>query len=114
MKLHMKRTVLKLIALVAALSAIYILISVPISKQERNLAASRRHLTVLESLVHKEGRFHNILLEYSTAGGLWVSGNVQSEGELKDLKLIVDGSKPPVPVGYQVTVAPKSLDKPQK
>src|SRR6266404_3464340 len=78
----------------------------PFPRQMANIAAAERHIPKLLPMLQKDSRFISIKLHSFTGsdGSLMVSGELFSESDLQDLKKIVEASKPPVAVVYNVPV----------
>ena len=71
-----------------------------------NVEAARRHAVVVAPLVAKDKRFDVVRVSewWSGQGYLLVSGFVDTEADLQDLKRLIASTRPPVAVAWQVEV----------
>jgi hypothetical protein len=105
---------LQIIAIVTMLGVAAVLLIQrfgPFPRQMENIAAAEQHIQVLQPMLRQDPRFTNIALHSFTGSGgsLMVAGGLFSETDLQDLKKLVEASKPPVTVVYNVIVCPPEL-----
>lgn len=80
----------------------------PLNPQLRNMAAAERHIPFLSAMLERDSRFTNLSLRPYTAhdGSLKIAGELCTDDDLRDLKKIVESSRPPVTVVYAIPVIP--------
>ncbi|MFN0075096.1 MAG: hypothetical protein ACKVY0_01345 [Prosthecobacter sp.] len=100
------RTVLSILLLISLAGVVYTMVygPFPFHPQIRNLKAAERHIPALQPLLDQDPRFAKLKISPFTANGgcLSVSGPMNSETDFPDLKAIIDSSRPPVGVQYNL------------
>jgi hypothetical protein len=68
--------------------------------------AARKHAVIVSQLLSKDKRFEAVRVSewYKGDGFFLVRGYVDSEADLLDLKSVVEQSKPPAPISWQVQI----------
>ena len=102
---------IELITVLGAAAVVFLVQEYGFPQQVRNMAAADRHIPFLLPMLQKDSRFTNIIVHTFTGanGSLLVTGELLSEDALRDLKRVVEASKPPVAVLYHVDVIPPEL-----
>jgi hypothetical protein len=77
-------------------------------RQLANLAAAEQHTPILRAVLQRDLRFTNVTVYVFTGAGgsLQLHGELLSARDLADLKELVQKTKPPVEVLYDVFVIP--------
>jgi hypothetical protein len=105
---------LKIIAVLTVLAAVAVWFLVQqfgYPRQRANMAAADKHIPILLPMLQKDSRFTNITVHTFTGanGSLFIAGELPAESDLRDLKQMVEASKPPVAVVYHVDIIPPEL-----